>query len=349
MPTKRKTRSSRLLDLLADYDQVIIVTHDNPDPDAIASGWALAVLVREKLGMQPRLVGAGTITRAENRRMVQLLEPPLELVSHLAVDDEAAAILVDCSLNATHHVLNGSAARPVAVIDHHATDHRASRLPFEDVRPRVAASATIAASYLKDQAIVPSEALATALVYAIRTETRGNETHHTRLDRSMISWLTGFANPTLLAEIENAPLSREYYGDLVLSLQNTFLYDDAALCLLPRAEGPETVGEVADMLIRCEGVNRVFCGAAYDNQVLVSVRTQRPDDSAADLVRRTLKDLGFGGGHLHRAGGKIPNVTAGRITEALEDDLRARWLDACDVDRSRGTRLVARREIIENL
>ncbi|NOX56713.1 MAG: hypothetical protein GXP27_20155 [Planctomycetes bacterium] len=254
--------------------------------------------------------------------MIRLLEPPLELVQEPDWEPGAAAILVDCGPEASHHLLNGRDVQPVAVIDHHLGGRRLN-LPFADLRPKTAASATIAASYLKEQALIPGERLATALVYGIRTETSGSETHYSRLDRSMLAWLSRYANPSWLAEIENAPLSREYYNDLVLALQNTFLYDDAALCVLPRAEGPETVGEVADLLIRGEGIHRVLCAAAYNGDILVSVRTEEESDSAAELVRRTLKGLGHGGGHAHRAGGKIPGAAAEKISEAIRRTSRS--------------------------
>ena len=35
--------------------------------------------------------------------------------------------------------------------------------------------------------------------------------------------------------------------------------------------------------------------------------------------------------------------------DELCDEVRTRWLAACDVDRKRGTRLVALREIVSNL
>ena len=72
-------------------------------------------------------------------------------------------------------------------------------------------------------------------------------------------------------------------------------------------------------------------------------------DDAGKLVQTLLEGFGNGGGHAHRAGGKIPDVTTGRITESLEKELRHRWLQACEVDCERGARLVARRTILENL
>lgn len=353
MASRTKTlsmnRSDRLLALLAEFDRVLIVSHDNPDPDAIASGWALHTLIKQKLARPVRFVGGGAIVRAENRHLVDLLLPPIELVRSIRVADRAAAVLVDCGLNNTHQLLTRESISPVAVIDHHATDNR-ERLPFEDIRPNTAASATIAASYLCQQGVEPGIKLATALLYAIRTETRGSATHYSQLDRRMVLWLSERGDPELLAEIENAPLSRCYFGDLVLAIQSAFLYDDAALCLLPRAEGSEIVGEVADLLIRCEGVQRVLCGAVVENDLTVSVRTKKGGENATRLVQATLDGLGHGGGHAHRAGGKISNVgRSGKSTEPLESDLRTRWLAACGVEHQRGTRLIGRQEILRNL
>ncbi len=46
----RLSKSDELLQVLRSYDRVLVVMHDNPDPDAIASGWGVQVLIEEKLG-----------------------------------------------------------------------------------------------------------------------------------------------------------------------------------------------------------------------------------------------------------------------------------------------------------
>ena len=342
-------RSTRLLNALAGYEQVLVVTHDNPDPDAIASGWALRWLIREKLAKNARLIGGGAIIRAENRHMVKLLNPPIELLEEVAANEHTAAVLVDCSSSMSNHLLCSSGLRPIAVIDHHQIRGARPRLAFRDIRPHVAASATIVASYLKEERLEPTGDLATALLYGIQTETQGSETHYSPLDRRMVTWLVKFADPGKLAEIENAPLPPEYFSDLVLALQSTFVYDEAAICFLPRVEGPETVGEVADLLIRCEGIQQVLCGAVLGEDLFISVRTDREAGNAAELVHQTLAGLGLGGGHEHRAGGRIRLGQCPLAGEPLTDELRNRWLAACGSDRQRGTRLVARREIVKNL
>lgn len=342
-------RSTRFLQTVNQFARATIVMHDNPDPDAIASGWALKVLIDQRLQIPTRLVAGGEIVRAENCHMVKLLEPPLELVTELRCDERTAVILVDCGVDATHHLWAGQDAWPAAVIDHHVTN-RASSVAYTDIREHVAASATIAATYLRAEQIEPGTQLATALQYALKTETRGGETSYSALDRRVLNWLTRRADPELLAEIEDAPLSRDYYGDMVLALQNTFLYDDCAYCLLPRAEGPEVVGEVADLLIRCRGVNRVFCGTVVGSDVLISVRTSEGAGSATELLKLTLQGIGHGGGHQHRAGGKIAGVClADRMPCDVAEELKTRWLGACGVTRLRGTRLIRKQEIVKNL
>jgi nanoRNase/pAp phosphatase (c-di-AMP/oligoRNAs hydrolase) len=345
-----RTRSGQLLGILSDYKAVLVVAHDNPDPDAIAAGWAILELVTEKLARPVDLVAGGGIVRAENRHMVELLGPPIRLVSRIDVPKDAATILVDCIPGNTNQALTREAVEPVAVIDHHRAARCSAAVRFCDIRPDVVASASIAASYLREQRIDPGPKLATALLYAMRTETCGQEFYYSRLDRSILKWATERAEPTLLAEIESAPLDSDYFADLALAIQKTFVYDGTALCLLPRAAGAEIVGEVADLLIRCRGIRRVLCGAVVGHDLFLSVRTQADGDNAVELLRATLEGMGSGGGHTHRAGGKIPDIGNGpTIADNIQRELRNRWLSACGVRRKQGRRLVAKREIVGNL
>ena len=341
LKTAPALQSERLLQALADYPVVRIVTHDNPDPDAMAAGWGLYTLFQHRLDAEIDFVAGGAIARAENRRMLELLNPPIRIVDDVRADPQAAIVLVDCGFGTSNHLATREHLQPVAVIDHHAGGDAPAEIPFDDTRPAAAATATIAASYLREQGIEPGVELATAMLYAIRTETCGCETEHSPLDRSIVCWLTEQAEPSLIAEIENAPLERSYFSDLVLGLQGTLLYDDSALCLLPKASGPETVGEVADLLIRCAGVNRVLCGAVIDHDLYVSVRTRPEEEPAVELLQKTLQGIGGCGGHAHRAGGKVVGIAPdGRMTESLEQQLRDRWLVACGADRKRAKRLI---------
>lgn len=347
MARRIRKRSDQLLAAI-DGQEVAIVTHDNPDPDAIASGWALHELLRNS-GTNARLIGRGAVVRAENLTMIRLLQPPLELVSRLP-SPGIAVILVDCVPTGENHLLNGSPVNPLAVIDHHEPNGHRFRVAYRDVRPSATATASIVASYLREQGIEPNRALATATLFAIRTETSGHDAQLSRTDRSIITWLSKYADHTKLAAIANAPLSRAYFSDLLLALENTFVYADAAICLLPQASGTEIVGEVADMLIRCEDIKRVLCAAAVGKDLIVSARTTPDGGDAVARLGATVRGLGHWGGHKHRAGGKIPDFPALDLApDTINTTLKDRWLRSCSVEQQRGTRLVRRQAILEHL
>ena len=342
--------SDRLLHLLSDHEQILIVMHDNPDPDAIASAWAVQTLIEAKLQRASRLVAGGAIVRAENRHMVDLLGAPIQLVLSIEGNRNDQVVLVDCGSKSSNQLLARTNLQPLAIIDHHLNSCVGEQPRFVDLRPDVAATATIAASYLREQNVEPGVKLATALLYAIRTETRGSETSYTELDNQMIIWLTERAEPELLAEIENAPLSQEWYSDLVLAMQCTTLFGDVALCFLPRAEGAEIVGEVADLLIRGNQLHRVLCAAVVGQDLLISVRTAKDVADACQLVVETIGDLGSGGGHHCRAGGKIPDVVHdGTVPDSLEEEIRARWLKVCKASGRAPRQLISWREIVEHI
>lgn len=344
MATHRPKRSDRLLHVLEEYRSIIIVAHNNPDPDAIAAGWALLALVKERLRRPTRLVGRGPILRAENLQFLRLLKPPIRLVEDIEVGPRTATVLVDCAAGSLNHLLAGK-SNPVAVIDHHESKSDGLRIQFRDTRPRITASATIAAMYLREQGLDPSPEMATALLYAIRTEMQGARSALSAPDHTALRWLSGYAEYDVLSDIENAPLPRHYYEELLLALDHVLVYADSAVCFLPRITGPEILGEVADLLIRGDGLNYVLCGGKHGDEFLLSARSKRRGKDVVSLLRHVLYNLGHCGGHRHRAGGKVEAAVTGRNIEATERKLRTRWLDACSITRRRGQRLVGRREM----
>lgn len=333
--------STRFLATISRYRNALIVAHDNPDPDAVATGWAIKQLIETCTNMKATLIAGGQITRAENRHMVESLEAPIVLVDTPQADTSTAVILVDCGVDATHHLATQLKRTPTAVIDHHCSGSSAD-VEYFDIRPEVAASASIAASYLQEQGVTPSAKLATALLYALKTETRGGEHHFTKLDREMLTWLTKYADPAVLSKIEDAPLTREYYRDMALAMNTASIYGNTAICMLPHAAGPEIVGEVADFLIRCEGITSVLCAAAIDADVLISARTIECDRNATELLQTVLDGLGEGGGHQHRAGGKISDVSCTScVPDDVVEELTTRWLTATCCESFTVTPLVA--------
>jgi nanoRNase/pAp phosphatase (c-di-AMP/oligoRNAs hydrolase) len=349
----KRTRSQRLLETIGDAKEVVVMTHDNPDPDAIASGWGVCVLLERRLSVSTRFLAGGAITRAENRAMVDTLRPPLRMVERQLPPRQAPLVLVDT--RSPSRLAFASIEQPIAaVIDHHETGgDKAGELSFRfrDIRPKVLATSSIVAGYLREQSVPPAPPLATALTYGVHSDALGYGNRFSRVDRAALTWLSRFLDPDLLNKIRNATLPKEYYEDLVLALESCFTYDEAAVCFLPRATGAEVIGEVADLLIRCDGLERVLCAAEIAGRMVVSVRTTTRGGNAAALIAAALSEVSGAswGGHEHRAGGQIEVSSAGSTKKDLEAEIRRSWLLTCEVAKDRGQRLVSRKDIIKAL
>ncbi|MBN1297690.1 DHH family phosphoesterase, partial [bacterium] len=68
-----ETQLKHVLRIASASRQMLVLTHGNPDPDAIASAFALKYLVKAKTGCRVRVAYPGVIGRMENRTMVKLL------------------------------------------------------------------------------------------------------------------------------------------------------------------------------------------------------------------------------------------------------------------------------------
>ena len=101
------------------YSKICIQCHDNPDADALASGYALFKYYSSK-GIETSLIygGVNRITKPNLKMMCEKLEIPVEFAPTLPECD--LLITVDCRYgesNVTHFD-----AKKVAVIDHHESD-----------------------------------------------------------------------------------------------------------------------------------------------------------------------------------------------------------------------------------
>jgi len=61
---KPEERLAQLLDTITQFAEVVILPHNDPDPDAIASGAALCYLLQEAAGVKSTMMYAGSLVRA---------------------------------------------------------------------------------------------------------------------------------------------------------------------------------------------------------------------------------------------------------------------------------------------
>ncbi len=343
-------RSDRFLEGLRNATAVTFVTHVHPDPDGLGSMMGLAHLVETCLGKPTRLTRDGVISRAENRTMVDLLDVYLVPIEQCTWDDPGeAVVMVDSQPKTGRH--NAPPGMPLyAVIDHHDTPGDTTQVQFVDVRQTVGATCSLATSYLIEQNIPIPARLATGLLYGIETELGGYPREASELDDSALIYLYPLADKDLLARIRNARLPQSYFGCLVQALQSSFIYDRLIVSWINDLPHPELAAEVADFLMRFEEVDWVLAVGAFEDKLILSMRSSAPDAQAGDLLRKVVNGMGRAGGHDRRAGGTVYlTSTAPSAIDEVRAELRRRLLKALDIEECRGQRLVSRKEMLQNL
>ena len=342
-------RSDRFLDGLAQATSVTFVSHVHPDPDSLGSMMGLAHLVETSLGIATRLTRDGLISRPENRAMVELLHLELVPVSELTWEEGDALVMVDSQPNTGRHSFDPD--MPLyAVIDHHDTKGDLDGVPFVDVRRSLGATCSLVTSYLMEQEIAVPPRLATGLLYGIETEVSGYPREASALDDRALLFLYPLADKDLLSHIRNARLPQSHFGCLLQALQSSFIYDRLIISWVNELPQPELAAEAADFLIRFEEVDWAVCAGVWEDKLILSVRAAVPNAHAGDMLKQVVGDLGRAGGHDRRAGGTIqlPSTSVSAIGD-MQGELRRRLLKALHIDECRGHRLVALREMLQNL
>lgn len=320
--------SNELLSRIAPDDRVLIVTHDNPDPDALASAYALSYLIEMARGIKTVIACGGVVGRRENRTLIDKIEIHIEQIDTLDMADFDQVCMVDAQPGTGNSSI-GSARKFDVIIDHHPIRNDAPSADIVyDVRPEYGACATILFEYLQAQNIRLSTRLATAMFYAIRSETQDLGREWVAPDRYAYLELLSLSNNRILFDIAQAKVPRSYFASFDKALQSARTYKDILVFNLYDIDHADIVAEMADFLLRTEGVGIVLgLGCTGDEEVL-SLRTDREDIFAGKVIRRLIDGLGTAGGHGMIAGGQIKGISDTKDAQIeLEHKLISRLLD----------------------
>lgn len=314
-----------LLPVLDRPGPLIILPHDNPDPDALAAAAALKFVVAGLLEKEAHIALGGIVGRAENRAMLTYLNIGLVPVGEVRFEPDVQVALVDTQPGRANNSLPEGLA-PVAVIDHHPAYAEYPGIPFLDLRDEYGATSTILTEYLQESRLDPDPKIATALFYGINAETQDLGREATPADVEASHFLYPYANKRRLAKIENARVPREYFRVFREAIEQATLAGRVIVSILGDVQYPDMVAEVADFLLRLDQVEWAVAIGTFDGSLHCSVRTTDRDVNAGELLQRVL-GARSAGGHDMIAGGRLllPAGTADRerIVRAVRDRLLA--------------------------
>jgi len=179
----RRTPGVKFHRLLAERDEIAVLMHPNPDPDAMSAALGVASLA-EQLDVDATVQYPGQIRHQENRAFRTVLDLELDPIEH--VSDLAAESIVLVDHNEPRGFAGADGVLPLAVVDHHPGDGAGEA--FTDVRTDYGATASVVAEYFQQNDATPvppdkhaSETdsdltlptdTATGLLYGILTDTK---------------------------------------------------------------------------------------------------------------------------------------------------------------------------------
>jgi nanoRNase/pAp phosphatase (c-di-AMP/oligoRNAs hydrolase) len=302
----------------------LVLTHDNPDPDSIAAAAALSKLLRRRFKRRVTTAYGGLIGRAENQEMVRVLGIKLSHLKHLNWDHYKHFALVDTQPRTGNNQLPENIV-PDLVFDHHPVRQASRKSAFVDIRVEYGATATILAEYLLASELEINKLNATALIYAIRSETQDFGREYSAIDKTIYDFLHPLADIRALSRIQNPRLPLSYYRILHQGLKRLESVGTLVISHAGTVEQPDIVPEIADLMLRLQGKTWSMCTGVFADRLYLSIRTTNSRADAGRLMRRLLGRRGKGGGHGMMAGGWIPLERAGSNgLESLQNSLAAR-------------------------
>jgi nanoRNase/pAp phosphatase (c-di-AMP/oligoRNAs hydrolase) len=315
------------LSLLQGRSNLLIYMHDNPDPDAMAGAMGLKHLVESTTDATATLALGGIVGRAENRAMVERLHVPLIPADVLNTNHFDTIAIVDSQPGTGNNSLPNGREVDI-VIDHHPAREESARAPWCDIRPHLGATSTIVLQYLREKNVPLHTSLATALFYAIRSETRDLGREATPAERDAYLFLIPQVDHHLMFRIQQPKLPGQYYETLDRALRMAQVWGDVITVNLGSIAYPDLVAEIADLLLDYEGAQFVLCCGRFGKQFFVSMRTEPSQRRAGVLMRQLIGNEGASGGHGTTAGGRLyAPVTTDAELQMVFDHLVYRLLE----------------------
>jgi nanoRNase/pAp phosphatase (c-di-AMP/oligoRNAs hydrolase) len=190
------------------------------------------------------------------------------------------------------------------VVDHHpAPPPNAYPTPeYSDIRPDYGATATIFVNYLKAARIRPNGLLATALFYAIKTDTQNFVRQGQIEDMRAFRYLYPMVHIPLLSGIERAPISRHSFKVIHSALKQICFGKSFAAVHFETIDSPDTLVLAADFLMQIDGVNRAVTSGVSDGKLIVVMRSAGIRSSnLGRLAQAAFGQYGSAGGHKNMA------------------------------------------------
>jgi nanoRNase/pAp phosphatase (c-di-AMP/oligoRNAs hydrolase) len=270
----------------------LTVIWGNPDPDAIASAYALLELVTG-YASEVTIAYMGEFTRPENAAMVNILKIPMRKFTWDLLKPQSVVATVDAQPS---FFKADDRLRFDIIVDHHPLSDLGSP-KFADVRPTYGSTSTIFTEYYQAAGIRMSKKIATALFYGLKVDT-GNLTRNVSdADVAAFRYLRMRTDENMVRTIELSQLPVETLDYFAIAIANKKIRREVAFAYLGTISNPDMCVHVADFFIKLTGISWAVLACRSKDRVVVVFRSDGFRKHAGHLAEALFMDYGSAGGH----------------------------------------------------
>jgi nanoRNase/pAp phosphatase (c-di-AMP/oligoRNAs hydrolase) len=320
--------------------ELAILTHNNPDPDAISSAMTLKEIA-ERVGVNAEIIYFGNIGHQENQALVNLLKLDMKRGEEVDLSSFSKIALVDSSRSGNNNTIPSDLVINI-VIDHHPPVDQVEA-EYVDIRLDVGATATIMTKYLQELDIIPSKELATALFFGIKSETDEFKRNTHPSDFTAAAFLYPYVDKELIEKLETPAMSAETLDILGAAITNRQVYGSYLISNVGVIRNRDALPQAADYLLKLEGVTTAIVFGIGKEHIYISARNKDIRVNIGDILKRAFGDVGSAGGHPHAAGAQIPLGVFGDLSDKqslmnlVEEVVTKRFLEIAGVEGEEGS------------
>lgn len=301
----------------------IVVLHEFPDSDAIASAFTQR-LISAEYDIEVSILYSGKISHRQNIALVKLMG--IDLIPYdknIDFKQFNGAVFLDNQGTTVEEIVTAleDAKVPVLlIIDHHEPQERLSP-EFSDIQ-RVGATATIFTKYIEQGIIQLDKAnkehviAATALTHGILTDTASFIRANAE-DFNAAAYLSRFRDPDLLSQIMSQSRSKQVMEIIRRALGDRVVVENYSIAGIGylRSEDRDAIPQAAEFLLSEENVHTsivygIMRDSDQDETLVGSMRTAKitidPDDFIKEVFGKNLGGRYYGGGKISAGGFSIP-------------------------------------------
>ncbi len=276
---------------LKDIKRLLIVIKGSPDPDVLASSFALK-LICDKRDISTTIVALMDVSLPQNKALILKLDIPVHFVKRIysPVDFDGYAVLdyqsawiedigikIPCLIHIDHHT----------PVDDRISPH------FRYCTENVGAVSTLFTQILSDDPSLISHdmltRISTALFFGIKIDTDDFQHAHD-IDLKCVEWLKSHADSQIISEMENIPYSEETITVISKAIMNGHYYKDWMFCGVGyiNEQFRDSIAVAADYMLKNEDLFAVAVFAIIerdDGRGLFLDTSVRTTEESFDLNR----------------------------------------------------------------